>query len=675
MTALLLELLNGPEQGTVRRLGGISIIGRDPACNLVVADPVVSRQHAVIRPEDGGGFVIEDLDSRSGTLVNGVRTRKAVLLDGDTIQVGPLALRVRTADRAAGEVPTDEVEVVRSRHQPTMRLSLDVVKFRTAAQGSSAAAATPAADPPAPGEPSEPPPAAPDAARKLELLAEVAASLAAVPERGRLTRETAARIVALFPAVRRIGFFELIEVEGEEQVLRPAYLLDRSRRAEGEPVRVSEAVLQAAIRERQAVLSEDVQVDPRFRRSQTLHVAGVCSMICAPLCVGERVLGALYVDTTDPRTRFDGAALRLLSAIAAVVAAAFENARLFARFQTESVRRASLERYFSPDLVERVLRGDLPLAREGRLAHGTILFVDVRGFSRLTLSTAPPALVATLNAYFAAMQRIVFRSRGTVERFGGDSILAYWGVVDADPEGPARSVRAALAMQVEVVRLGAELAAAERPRLEVGIGLNTGEVIAGDVGSAERYEFTILGDAANMARRFETLAGAWEVVAGAATIRAVGGRVLHVPLPPTVVKGKDEPVEVSLVYGLRVDAGDGPERRYELALRCALALGEGEAEETLASALTLSSGGVTLEVLTPHDPEPDTPARLALGLPRQPRACTLSGRVLSNVIQETVQLGPTLAVTGSAVQRIALQLDDPRPLLELLRSAGSSPGA
>lgn len=683
-----LEVVEGEGKGQVVALSGISVLGRDPASAMVLSDRAVSREHAVIRPEEGFGFVIEDLDSRTGTFVNGVRTRKAVLQDGDSIRVGSTTVRVRVAaESLRGEVLPENVEVVKTRYMPTARLTLDAVRFRTRVRDLSESASAPATgrvgeddeerptsgfsalddDAPVsttpPGE--EPPPDdAAAVARRLELLCEISTSLAAIHDPTRLTRETALRLFGMFPQARRLGFFELVEdARGGDPVLRPRYLVDRSAREKGERVQVSHSVLQAAVAGRQAVLSEDVSLDPRFRMTQSLEQAGVQSIICVPLCLGDRTLGALYLDAADSTRPFDAGALRLVTGVAAILAAAFENARLFTRVQAQTVMRANLERYFSPDLVERVLKGELPLARQGQLAHGTFIFVDIRGFSRLTDTTPPPVLVATLNAYFAAMQRIIFRGGGTVERFGGDSILAYWGVVDVDADAPVRACRAALAMQMEVFRLNPELMAEGRPPLRVAIGVNSGEVIAGEVGSPERYEFTILGDAVNLARRVEGQALGWEVLAGASTIAHLGDRALHRPLPPVTVKGKDQPVALSALYGVRAPAPSSPAaRRWDLALTARLDTRSGfPAEDVFATGIEVAGGRVTIELLTAQDPVPGCPAHLSLALPRATTPLTAVARVRGASAEDTTMLS---AGALHGLQRIQLEIDAPAALLQ-----------
>lgn len=693
-----LEVVEGEGAGSAVVLSGISVIGRDAACALVVADRQVSREHAVIRPEEGFGFVIEDLDSRAGTFVNGVRTRKAVLQEGDAIKVGTTTIRVRiAAGGLQGEVLPENVDVVKTRFMPTARLTLDAVKFRTrvrdlsdtgSVSGSSSESSEDARDEQRPtarltegGDGSvetadlpEPPPGggqrddAAAVARRLELLCDISTSLAAIHDPTRLTRETALRLFEMFPQARRIGFFELEEDKrGGDPTLRPRYLVDRSAREQGARVQVSHSVLQSAVQQRQAILSEDVSLDPRFRMAQSLEEAGVCSIICVPLCLGDRTLGALYLDATNPQQRFDAGNLRLVTGVAAILAASFENARLFARVQAETMRRASLERYFAPDLLERVLKGEVPLAREGALAQGTFIFVDIRGFSRLTDTTPPPVLVSTLNAYFAAMQRTIFRGGGTVERFGGDSILAYWGVVGVDPQAPLHASRAALAMQVEVFRLNPELAQNGRPRLRVAIGVNSGEVIAGEVGSPERYEFTILGDAVNLARRLESQALGWEVCVGAATIEHLGDAALHRPLPPVKVKGKDQPVALSALFGLRADTPSATTRRWDLALVGTLDLGQGAAaEEVLASGLEVNPGRASLEVLTSQDPVPGARVRVALTLPRAPEPINVLARVRAASTDDTTMISAAQVAAAKGVQRIMLDVEQPGPLLQRL---------
>ena len=633
-STLRLDILSGSGQGTSVDVGGITSLGRGADCSIVLDDRQVSNNHAVIRPsEDGRGFVLEDFGSTTGTFLNGNRTRRASLQDGDVIQMGNVQLRVRRSDDPPlhGEVPPEEVEVVRTRQLPTRRLSMDALQVKLRASDLLTASSTARIE--VVPEDGEVDPAARDeVAARLEQLVEISIALATIHEPRSLAREVARGLCEMFPRIRRLGIFEVDRDSSDaDVVLTSTYLIDRSQRHGGQRVQVSQSVLQAALQERCAILSEDVAADPRFNLSESLSAAGVCSMICAPLVLGERVLGALYLDTTDLNHLFDEASLRLVVGVAAILAASIENARLFAKVQSESVQRSNLERYFAPNLVERVIKGEVPLARHGRSAHGTILFVDIRGFTRLTELTPPGTLVEALNEYFAAMQRIIFRSGGTVERFGGDSILAYWGVVEQDPESAIRASRAALNMLSEIFRLNPELEAKGQPRLKIAIGVNSGDVVVGDVGSAERYEFTILGTAITLARRLESQAGPWEVIAGAATVKALGRGALHVPLPPAMVKGMDDAVALSALYGLRraPDPAEPQVMRYDLALQGTLDVGQGP-EVVLIVGLVARADRIELELLSHAEPDPTNLARIAFGLPRNERWFTANGRVVAD---------------------------------------------
>ena|GEM_PF-837169 len=649
-----LEVVNGEQAGLVSLLTGISVIGRGEACKLQILDPKISREHAVLRPE-ADVMVIQDLGSSSGTLVNGMQTQRASLRDGDLIQLGDTQLRVRISRGAppsgegeigtvmpadislgdSGEIPPGDVDLISSRYTPTTRFTLDAVRFRLGdlEQEQAHAAAESSAE------------AAPTEEGERQLTELVGASIDATrtQDPDRLVRETAARLMRMFPTARRVGVFDLVEHSVASKI-EPRFVVDRHVKPGTDRVRISESVLRAAIQERRAILSGDAANDPRLAQMRADDKIDASSIMCVPLIVGDRVLGALYVDSPPETEAFDARDLRLTTGVASVLAAAFENQSLFRRVQAEAARRSNLERYFAPGLVQRVMAGEVPLARQGRSAQGTILFVDIRGFTRMTDSTEPAVLVGMLNIYFTQMQQIIFRSRGTVERFGGDSILAYWGIVEQDPDSALHGTCAALRMLAEVHMLNPRLQKEGRPTLRIGVGVNSGEVVIGDVGGPERYEFTILGSAINLAQRLESMAGAGELIVGSETIQALGARALHVPLPPTFVKGKDVAVAVSALYGIEMDNDKGT-RTFQFSLPGTLVLG-GATEICLITGLWLSPKGVVIEVLTSLHAMGGTPARVAFRLPRSERAFTCEGRMMdpkedssvatTNVLEDTM---------------------------------------
>jgi len=151
----------------------------------------------------------------------------------------------------------------------------------------------------------------------------------------------------------------------------------------------------------------------------------------------------------------------------------------------------------------------------------SILFSDIRGFTRMSATMEPDDVVDMLNAYFAALVEAIFRCEGTVDKFIGDAILAVFGSPDPDPEHHRQALHAALAMQEAVQKLNAARKERNQPTCEIGIGVHSGDVLHGFVGTQERLEFTVVGDAVNRASRFCAAAGANEIIVSSEFLKHV----------------------------------------------------------------------------------------------------------------------------------------------------------
>jgi class 3 adenylate cyclase/ActR/RegA family two-component response regulator len=193
-------------------------------------------------------------------------------------------------------------------------------------------------------------------------------------------------------------------------------------------------------------------------------------------------------------------------------------------------------REFVPSQVADRL-GSAPLEPEE--VEATILFSDIRGFTTLSERLSPKEVASVLAVHLAAMAEVVLAHGGTIDKFAGDAVMAVFGAPDHVPDHAERALRCALAMQARQAELndGAELP------LEMGIGVNTGVVIAGTVGGAGRLDYTVVGDAVNVAQRLQSAAGPGEVVASASTVAAAPGLTAE-PAGAQEVKGRREPVEV-----------------------------------------------------------------------------------------------------------------------------------
>jgi adenylate cyclase len=199
------------------------------------------------------------------------------------------------------------------------------------------------------------------------------------------------------------------------------------------------------------------------------------------------------------------------------------------------------------------LRSYVPQQVADRLAGGamvqqevevTILFSDIRGFSTIAERLGAREIADVIGRHLSAMAEVIAAHGGTIDKFQGDAVMAIFGAPDPLPDHPALAVRCAMAMQARQSELNTEGWGVDSvPSLGVGIGLNTGTVIAGAIGGGGRLEYTVIGDAVNIAQRLQSEADAGEIVVAASTAAAAPG-IPYEPMGSRVVKGREEPVEV-----------------------------------------------------------------------------------------------------------------------------------
>ncbi len=225
------------------------------------------------------------------------------------------------------------------------------------------------------------------------------------------------------------------------------------------------------------------------------------------------------------------------------------------RVEKNRIRR-TLERYVSKDVVRQLLDQPNLYARSlgGVLKPATILFSDIRGYSFVTARSDPQALVAQLNEYLTAMVECVFRFGGTLDKFIGDAVMAVWGNTRSDGvrTDAVNAVRAALAMRDELARLNESWAKRGLPPLRIGVALNHGEVVVGNIGSPQRMEFTVIGDAVNVSWKLQELTKDLDsdLVVGESVMSLIIEEFDVRPLGKATLKSLPHPVEIFEVRGV-----------------------------------------------------------------------------------------------------------------------------
>jgi adenylate cyclase len=530
---------------------GVCTIGRAPDNGVVLNDPRASRYHAHVKFQDGAYVLVDgSLDgkrSANHVFVNGEQRLEHVLLDGDGVQIGASRLRLDLSDeRRKPPEPEARFEDKPLGHTQLLVSANDVIRAALGARPASpvtaernaAAAAQNAELEDLRGK-----------ARILALLYEMSKTLGSVFDLDPIFEKACEVILSATPAdrvVALLGDERDQNQDGEEDLVVVAMRVrDENRAAHARKQPIGRTITRKVMRERQAMLSQDAAADMEFAGVHSIVSQGVHSTICAPLVADTRVHGALYADRLDPFTSFTRDDLELVSAVAAQTAVAVENARAHARLAREEVARANYGRFLPEYVVQQILENPDSFKLGGVNQTLTVLFADIRGFTRLSENASPDRVVQLLNNYFTAMSDVIFAHGGTLDKYIGDGLMALFGAPTASPDDPCNAVSAAVQMQRRMEDINTQLRAEGLAEIAIGIGLHTGVATVGYIGSERRSEYTAIGDTVNLAARLEQNALPGQIILSDATARAAEGAGCEFhPRPPITVKNRVQPVPI-----------------------------------------------------------------------------------------------------------------------------------
>jgi adenylate cyclase len=511
-------------------------IGRSTDNDIVLNDFSVSRRHAYLRKEKDA-WVLHDNQSTNGIRVNDRQVPQSTVRDGDLATVGTFQLRFR--EQVAEPAPTDKrgLDSTATCIRPIAEFNLDFgleksVDLVPETTGHKKRVVL-------------------DVGYKnkvFEILVQVAKALISADDVNSVLEKVMDLIFEYLPVDR--GF--LLLEEGGTPKLRISRMKSQRRATGDGSAPYSRTIVDMVVREKVAVLTSDAQSDERFEAGMSIRIQQIRSAMCAPLWIRDSVIGVIHVDSPLHVGTFTEQDLDLLTALANFAAVAIERARLHERVAEEKRIRGRLERYHSPQVVEEII-ADADASgsfKSARTKEVTILFADLVGFTTWSEKMPAEELAGMLTQFFTFASDAVFSQDGTIDKFIGDAVMAFFGAPIDKKDHAARAVSAAVTIREGVAEWNRERAAAGQPEIAVRIAINTGEAIVGEIGSERRVDYTVIGNAVNVAARMEEfVAGAGDIVIGPATYEAAKSQFRCAQMGHFALKGLSAQVPMYKVIG------------------------------------------------------------------------------------------------------------------------------
>lgn len=498
-------------------------IGRGDAASVRVASNAVSRIHARFFLRDGRPYVI-DMKSLNGTTVNDVLATEAIgIKPGDVICLGEV--NVRWEPEASAPIRSGTQAVLVPKGTTESRIALEDRAF-----DASGSIVVPHATLEAMLAQHQTEQTKAEAGTFFQNLASTAGKLLRATSLTELLESVMNLVTAQIKCQR--GFILLANPTGE---LEPELVWEEKPGVLTTPI--SRTIARTAMNDRVTILTTDARVDPRFAAGESIKIHGITSALCTPLIVDDQALGVIYLESSLNRGGFKREDEHLLSAMANFAAVGIQRERE-ARF------RQRLERYHSPQVVGEILKAaqslDAPIL-QARRCEVSILFADISGFTRMSEGMEPLQLASILNRSFEVLTEQIFMRGGTLDKYIGDAIMAFFGAPSPDPDHARHAVDAAIGMQQALNALNQDRPAGF-PELKMRIGINSGEAFAGDIGCEKRMDYTVMGSTVNLASRLESgVAKPGQIAVGPRTAEIIGKSDLRV-LDPVRLKGIEHDV-------------------------------------------------------------------------------------------------------------------------------------
>ena len=518
--------------------GKTLVVGRAVTSDVPIYDPTISRRHAEITLTDAG-VRIKDLGSSNGTFLNGAKVADGDAAENDVVTFGKVAFKV---------VPITS---------PTARPAATPPPPSTGTKGAGAGVPGGTIVRALPVSPSGNVPAIKEIgpsgghlkvdakdlyerqSQKLKLLLDISQELSKQQDLDRVLE----KVVDLTFQVMSVARVSILLLDPKTNELVPR--VSRSRTGDTNAARlVPQSIARKAVEERVAILSDNAAADERFK-GKSILIQSVRSAMCTPLLSNDqKVLGILYVDNQTAIHSFQDEDLDFLMAFGGLTAFSIERSQLADRLRREALVLSNFQRYFAPNVAAQIAQQEGTVQLGGDKRPVVIFFSDIRGFTPMSETMSPDDVASLLTEYFTEMVEIVFEHSGSLDKFMGDAIMALWGAPIAHEDDADRAMKCALDQLAALEKMNAKWKEKGRHEIKIGIGINFGEVFAGNFGSDRRLEYTVIGDAVNTASRLCSNAGANEILISEAFYKALKHPPKVEALEPMQVKGKTNKVPV-----------------------------------------------------------------------------------------------------------------------------------
>ncbi len=531
--AYLIQNPDYPNQEIHELKLGLNTIGREIDNSIILLHKSLSRHHAQITVNEHS-VIITDLRSLNKTFVNERIIEQCQLKDGDFIRCGSVLFQfVHSLDKKALQSPTQSPQSdvsslsILKRFSPEQtRIQMEDLLEQDNTTQTGTVLKLRQQDVRERG------------VDKLKILLEVSKQLSSPQEPEALLE----KILDLLFEIMNVDRAVILLVNEVTEQLEHKAVKFRAEMPTEERF-YSTTITNFVQKNGDAVLIADACIDQRFNESLSVINQTIHASMCVPLKPNQKVIGVLYTDNLSMANVYGEEDLEFLTALANQAAIAIENAALSKKMQAEAVMRAKLERFF-PQAVSKKLK------EEGNLeivdTEVTALFADISRFTEMSSTMEPRQVIEMLNEYFQVMvEDIVFHYEGTLEKYIGDALLAVWGAPYRQPDDAQRAVQAAIAMQQAVVHLNEQWQRRRGLQIQIHIGLNTGKVAAGNIGSKKLIQYATIGDTTNVTSRICSAADAGEILIAQTTFDQLNDPTLSLEkMPPVSVKGKDQPLQL-----------------------------------------------------------------------------------------------------------------------------------